>query len=56
MASRKHKPTKRSTVGDDILHGLRELVDTIKSGQRMEERLRVRVVEIPEPARRTGRP
>jgi len=48
------RSTAGSTVGDDILHGLRELVDTIKSGQRMEDRFKVRVVEIPEPTPHTA--
>jgi putative transcriptional regulator len=47
----KRKTTKsaRSNVADDILHGLRELVETIQAGETPEERFKVRVVEIPEP-------
>jgi putative transcriptional regulator len=44
-----------ASVGDDILHGLRELVDTIKSGRRMEDRFKVRVVEIPQPTTHTAK-
>jgi putative transcriptional regulator len=44
----------RSTVADDILHGLRELVETIRDGGKPEERFKVRVVEIPEPTPHTA--
>ncbi len=58
MATKTHKragkSAGRSTVGDDILQGLRELVDTIKSGGRMKGRFKVRVVEIPEPTPHTA--
>jgi putative transcriptional regulator len=51
-----HKTTKSagSKVGNDILHGLRELVETIRAGGKPEERFRVRVVEIPEPTPHTA--
>jgi putative transcriptional regulator len=45
---------RRSTVGDDILHGLRELVQTIQAGGKPEERFKVRVVEIPDPTPHTA--
>jgi putative transcriptional regulator len=51
--TKKRRPT-RSTVGDDILHGLRELVETIKTGGKPEELFKVRVVEIPDPTPHTA--
>jgi hypothetical protein len=51
--SKKHRPA-RSAVRDDILHGLRELVETIKAGGKPQERFKVRVVEIPAPTPHTA--
>jgi putative transcriptional regulator len=58
-ATTKKKPRsqileRHSTVGDDILHGLRELVETIQAGGKPQERFKVRVVEIPEPTPHTA--
>ena len=50
----KKRSPARSTVGDDILHGLRELVETIRGGGKPEELFKVRVVEIPEPTPHTA--
>jgi putative transcriptional regulator len=44
----------RSTVADDMLHGLRELVEVIQAGKKPEDRFKVRVVEIPEPTPHTA--
>jgi putative transcriptional regulator len=55
MATKKKmRRQARSTVGDDILHGLRELVETIRAGGKPEERFKVRVVEIPAPTPHTA--
>ena len=51
--TKKHRAA-RSAVGDDILHGLRELVETIQAGGKPEERFKVRVVEIPGPTPHTA--
>jgi putative transcriptional regulator len=47
--------TTHSSIADDILHGLRELVETIQAGEKPEERFKVRVVEIPEPRHHTAK-
>ena len=53
IAKKKSRPA-RSTVADDILHGLCELAETIQAGGKPEERFKVRVVEIPDPTPHTA--
>jgi putative transcriptional regulator len=55
MAKKKKKSRSvGAAASDDILYRLRELVDTIRSGHKPEERFIVRVVEIPEPTVHTA--